>query len=132
MADYTTIADSQVDPEAPITSELMSALRDNPLAIAEGATGAPKIQTAGIQDAAVTRDKLFTATASASGSISSGQTVSVVLSTHSFFPTFNGSNQVSLVLSPTSGSADAPRIGLRNGNPDDSLDYSVSWRYINT
>lgn len=43
MADYTTITDAQVDPEAPITSELMSALRDNPIAIAEAATGAPKI-----------------------------------------------------------------------------------------
>lgn len=43
MADYTTITDAQVDPEAPITSELMSALRDNPIAIAEGATGAPSV-----------------------------------------------------------------------------------------
>lgn len=46
MADYTTITDAQVDPEAPITSELMSALRDNPIAIAEGATGAPLISGA--------------------------------------------------------------------------------------
>lgn len=43
MADWTTIADSQVDPKAPVTSELMAALRDNPIAIAEGATGAPRI-----------------------------------------------------------------------------------------
>jgi hypothetical protein len=43
MADYTTITDAQVDPEAPITSELMSALRDNPLAIAEAAATAPRI-----------------------------------------------------------------------------------------
>lgn len=43
MADYTTITDAQVDPEAPITSELMSALRDNPIAIAEAAATAPKI-----------------------------------------------------------------------------------------
>jgi hypothetical protein len=44
MADYVTITDAQVDPEAPITSELMSALRDNPIAIAEGAVGAPRIE----------------------------------------------------------------------------------------
>lgn len=43
MADWTTITDSQVDPKAPVTSELMTALRDNPVAIAEGATNAPKI-----------------------------------------------------------------------------------------
>lgn len=43
MTDYTSIADSQIDPKAPVTSELMTALRDNPIAIAEGAAGAPKI-----------------------------------------------------------------------------------------
>lgn len=43
MTDWTTIADAQVDPKAPVTSELMTALRDNPLAIAAGATGAPPI-----------------------------------------------------------------------------------------
>lgn len=43
MADYTTILDSQVDPEAPITSELMTALRDNPLSIIEASVTAPKI-----------------------------------------------------------------------------------------
>lgn len=43
MTDYTSIANSQIDPKAPVTSELMTALRDNPIAIAEGAAGAPKI-----------------------------------------------------------------------------------------
>ena len=43
MVDYTTISDSQVDPNAPLTSELMTALRDNPIAIAEQSTGAPII-----------------------------------------------------------------------------------------
>lgn len=43
MADWTTIADAQVDPKAPVTSELMTALRDNPSAIAEGSTGATRI-----------------------------------------------------------------------------------------
>lgn len=44
MATYTTIANSAVDPNAPVTSELMTALRDNPLAITEGSSGAPKVQ----------------------------------------------------------------------------------------
>lgn len=43
MADWTTIADTQVDPDAPVTSELGYAWRDNPIAIAEGASGAPRI-----------------------------------------------------------------------------------------
>jgi hypothetical protein len=43
MASYVTITDTQVDPQAPITSDLMSALRDNPIAIAERAAGAPRV-----------------------------------------------------------------------------------------
>tara|TARA_R110000744_G_scaffold21626_9_gene55832 strand:- start:1291 stop:1857 length:567 start_codon:yes stop_codon:yes gene_type:complete len=50
MTDYTSIADSQVEPLSPVTSELMTALRDNPRAIAEGAVGAPKIQGAAAAD----------------------------------------------------------------------------------
>lgn len=43
MADWTTIADTAVDPDAPVTSELGYAWRDNPIAIAEGAPDAPKV-----------------------------------------------------------------------------------------
>ena len=41
MAAWTTIPDSDVDPESPITTSLMQALRDNPVAITENASGAP-------------------------------------------------------------------------------------------
>ena len=44
MADWTLIADSALDPDAPLTSDLAYAWRDNPIAIAEGATDAPKVQ----------------------------------------------------------------------------------------
>ena len=43
MADWTNITDTAVDPDAPLTSQLAYAWRDNPIAIAEGATGAPRI-----------------------------------------------------------------------------------------
>jgi len=49
MPDYTTIANSQVDPESPVTSELMTALRDNPLAIAEGDDTAPRVNSKGMR-----------------------------------------------------------------------------------
>ena len=48
MADYRTITDAEVDPDAPLTSSLGYAWRDNPLAIAEGATGAPRITDAAL------------------------------------------------------------------------------------
>ena len=53
MADYRTITDAEVDPDAPLTSSLGYAFRDNPIAIAEGATGAPRIQD-GALDTSVT------------------------------------------------------------------------------
>ena len=43
MADFTPIPDTALDPDAPLTSELAYAWRDNPIAIAEGAVGAPKV-----------------------------------------------------------------------------------------
>lgn len=43
MTTYSTITNGQIDQDSPITQPLMTALRDNPTAIAEGATGAPRI-----------------------------------------------------------------------------------------
>ena len=43
MTDFPTILDSQVAPDAPLTSELGFGFRDAPIAIAEGADNAPVI-----------------------------------------------------------------------------------------
>ncbi len=43
---WTNIPNSDLDPESPITTSLVTALRDNPPAIAAGDAGAPKIQLA--------------------------------------------------------------------------------------
>ena len=43
MTTYTDIPDGDVDQDSPVTQPLLTALRDNPIAIAEGAAGAPKI-----------------------------------------------------------------------------------------
>lgn len=44
MTTYTAIANTEVDAESPVTEELVTRLRDNPLAIAEGDSSAPKVQ----------------------------------------------------------------------------------------
>jgi len=44
MTAYVTIADSDIDPDSPLTTSLLTALRDNPTAITEGSAGAPNIQ----------------------------------------------------------------------------------------
>lgn len=48
MTTYTAINNTEIDAESPVTEELVTRLRDNPLAIGEGATGAPRIRGAGI------------------------------------------------------------------------------------
>jgi hypothetical protein len=58
MADWTNISTASLEPGAPVRSLDALALRDNPIAIAEGAAGAPRIETAAITNAAVTADKI--------------------------------------------------------------------------
>lgn len=58
MADWTDIPDENLSPNAPARSADMLAMRDNITAQAEGAAGAPKTQTAAIEDDAVTANKL--------------------------------------------------------------------------
>lgn len=90
MTDYTTILDTQVDPEAPITSELMTALRDNPIAITEGASGAPQVQRAAIQNAAVDNTKIEFTTTSYSGTLSdSSPNAFIPIPSRAFFPTYS-------------------------------------------
>lgn len=42
MTSYITITDAETDPSAPLTSELAKKWRDNPIAMSEGSSGAPK------------------------------------------------------------------------------------------
>ena len=67
MATWTNIPDSSIEPGKPIRSIDGIALRDNPIAIAEGAAGAPRIEDAAL-DTTVTnagRDWVLARTAAA-------------------------------------------------------------------
>lgn len=44
MTSYTTISNAEIDQDSPATQPLFTSLRDNPIAIAEGAVGAPRIE----------------------------------------------------------------------------------------
>lgn len=59
---YTAIPDSDIDADSPITTALMTLLRNNPIAIAAGDAGAPSIATAAIAASAVSQSKLKTTT----------------------------------------------------------------------
>lgn len=49
MTAYVTIPNTDVDAESPVDVDLMTALRDNPIAIAEGSVGAPEILGTALQ-----------------------------------------------------------------------------------
>ena len=61
MSTWTTIPDDVLEPGKPIRSVYAIVLRDNPIAIAAGAAGAPRVQTAAINDLAVTNAKIANA-----------------------------------------------------------------------
>lgn len=46
MTTYTDTSTLNTDPNDPVSSVLLTALKDNPVAVAEGASGAPKIAAA--------------------------------------------------------------------------------------
>ena len=73
MTTYTPIANGSVDAGSPIDESLVTALRDNPIAISEGSAGAPKLQTAAYEDGSVTNAKLSqVALTSAAGDVCLG------------------------------------------------------------
>lgn len=79
MADWLDITDTSVDPDAPLTSQLAYAWRDNPIAIAEGAPGAPRIQFAAMDASFSTAGGLgsyvFAARISGTGDVAFGGTI---------------------------------------------------------
>lgn len=68
MANWTDIPDSVLEPAKPIRSIDGLALRDNPVAIVEGAPGAPRIQNPAYGETSISFDKLFTGAATRFGS----------------------------------------------------------------
>lgn len=59
MANWTNIPDNLLEPGKPIRSVDGLALRDNPIALAEGAAGAPKITDAALAAPCVSTGKIY-------------------------------------------------------------------------
>lgn len=68
MASYRTIADSEVEANAPLTEALVTALRDNVTAITEGAAGAPRVVSGALSPTTAVDDGSTTMTLSGLGS----------------------------------------------------------------
>ncbi len=122
MAVWSAISTGEKDANSPITESLISKLDQNPQAIAQGASGAPKVQTAGIQAAAVSQSVLKTTTLevfrATSGSVvlTSGQ--------YGFFPQIRNAAD--------SGTYDVRyEMGRYNNSGDENAATNVTKMYIN-
>ncbi len=88
MATYSAVSSGEKDANSPITESLINKLDQNPLAMFEGAVGAPKIQTAAHASASITQALLKTTTQELSSTSSSLTGVHFIFSggEYSFYP----------------------------------------------
>ena len=91
MTSYVTIPNTDIDAESPIDVDLMTALRDNPIAITEAATGAPTL----VAETGASMVLLETQTAATSTSIDfvtdiDGTYDEYVVKIHECLPTSDG------------------------------------------
>ena len=151
MPEYQEILDSEVEPEAPLTSSLGVRFRDNPIALANGASGAPRIQTDALNNSAVTtakinngavtqaklasnatgRAELKTGTNSVSGTLADGDRVTVTMSDYALFPSMHASGNVLVVELSDEGSSSAsnPKFAIMN-DTGFFREYSIAWRFV--
>lgn len=140
MATYSAVASGEKDADSPITVSLIDKLDQNPHAIAEGASGAPKIQNAAFDDNTINGgrivhdtvgiDEIKTGQAVASDSITGGSTAQVALvgGEYGFYPEINydytalgnGSYQVEVIFL------------YQNENLDFAYDQVISAKFNNS
>lgn len=130
MTTYTNITNALVAVGAKPFATTIQALRDNPIAIAEGDVTAPKVQRAAIQDAAINRVKLSTGTNSGSYSAGSGGgTGTIALDAYSFFPQHSVTTGNASVDIKGGTTADTPTLTWSLSGTGSG---TVRWRYILT
>lgn len=118
--DWTT---AEYDVGAPATSLSFERWFRNPVALAQGAPGAPRI-VAGA---------LSIATNSVSGTLGGGEFVWISLNRKSFFPDIRGITGDLSIATTTGGTASPTNPGFTLQNTaGGSRDYSVAWEYIAT
>lgn len=130
MADWLSITDSAVDPNAPVTSELAYAWRDNPIAIAEGASGAPRIRYSAIQKPSAGSGTVFTSIPSTSALAST--TVGILGMSCLIDGYFTLSvSAISLAVSGSAFKVNRVRNGVTSivESPTATGDYTIGARY---
>ena len=139
MTTYTAIADSEIDPESPGTTTLFTKLRDNPIAITEGASGAPQIQNGAIAAGAIHTAELSTGTNTSSTASTGGIQFTMTGGMYVFSPQIKASNasyssflysQSSSVAVYTNSTSYVTAMAIYTSNAANTA--TAYWRYINT
>jgi len=153
MTTYTSIIDSEIDTDSPVTESLMTRIRDNPIAITEGSSGAPKIQNAAIATDAVRAAQIQAGAVAASelgtnsvinakikiasgtsyaGFLTTSASINITLHNKSFFPMIYGDITGINVggHSTDGGSGAAPRFKLHNNSGSNNRFYAVDYYYV--
>ena len=141
---YTNIPNGDTDPDSPLTTGLVTLLRDNPISMIEGGAGAPRIlnaalnnhpwDTADIAAAAIGRSQLANSTTTSAGTVSNGSSISITLNDWALFPMIHmqqSGGQLSFLAGNETdgGSASSPRFTLVN-NDGANKTYDVDHRWI--
>lgn len=132
MPEYQEILDTEVQPEAPLTSSLGVRFRDNPIALANGASGAPRIQTAAINNSAVTAQKINIQQRSFSGSLDNDEETTITVSdTNPLFPRLTTSEADAIAMIANESRGTGSRVRVKHTDPFVATrSYAVAWRYI--
>ena len=115
MSDYIGITEAQSNPFAPLTSELVKQLRDNPIAIAEGAEGAPRVEADAMQGS-VAGDILLFSALGGDNTLTLGRNESILVPGSIFRATTSCQIRVSGEVRVSSGSEGGATLTLfKNG-----------------
>ena len=126
MADYTDQDTDSLLPGEPWTSAKALACFENPVAIAEGAAGAPRISTAAYGPLSVNENAMKVELTSLSGTIGGNSTVKITIPGNLvFFPRVSGS----VSGTPITAVMGDGQLILQNLE-DTSGSYTVSWYRI--
>ena len=129
MADWTTIPDTTFEPGAPAKGRDMRFLRDNPIAIAEGAAGAPRVQAAALGTDNNMRDWVLARIAGASINAVGTYRMAYYRSSTQLSPGGTASGSALRVRPETSiNEANQFNVSTENSLPSDSL--PGAWRLM--
>lgn len=125
MATWTNITNAALEPGKPIRSVDGLALRDNPIAIAEGASGAPRIVNDAVTNGTLGSEKFQTGTAERDWVLGRTSGASTgALGTYAFLARISGGNALAGTVIAGSDLEYSDSGGQSSGTP------SGSWRLM--